>query len=60
MCAVTIYNKNNEILMKDVFEYEIDLLTRKLIAYTMEGEKKEFILINSIKWNEMNDKMIIE
>ncbi len=57
MCAVTIY-RDNEILMKDVAEYEFDVKNRVLIAYTIEGMKEEFKDIKYLRWNEMNDKLI--
>lgn len=41
MCAVTIY-RDNEILMKEVAEYEYDAKNRVLIAYTIDGMKEEF------------------
>ncbi len=58
MCAITIY-KGEEILMKEVAEYEYAAQTKILTCYTMMGEKKEFINVEFIHWSELKDKLTI-
>ncbi|MBT9131032.1 MAG: hypothetical protein DDT42_00576 [candidate division WS2 bacterium] len=58
MCAVTIY-QGNELLMKDVAEYEYSSLTKILTCFTMMGEKKEFFNVAFLHWSELKDKLTI-
>lgn len=58
MCAVTIY-KGEEILMKEVSEYEYNAQTKILTCYTMMGEKKEFTEVKFLHWSELKDKLTI-
>ncbi len=62
MCNVTIYRgeKKDECkLWEDVAGYEIQLDQRRVQAWKMMGEKKEFLIENNIRWSAREDYLII-
>lgn len=65
MCQINIYRdekREENLLMEDVFSYEMDFSRKILSAYTMFGDNMNFRLgdIENIKWSEHDSSLVIK
>ena len=56
MCQIKLYKdekREENLLMEDVFKYEIDYASRILSAYSLFGERKDFKLseLKKLEWS---------
>jgi len=65
MCVVKIYigeKKEDNKVMEEVASYELNFKDKILDAHPVLGESKSFKFqdIDTIKWDEQNDSLVIE